>query len=70
MQAYLHYGASRYPQKLSESTQAKFQEFTEACRVELSKKSGGFNLANADITQVYVAGNGWSVEKDGVVPRK
>jgi len=58
----LHYGMSKYPYPISQEAMDKFNEFVEICKKDLSKRSGGFTLDDADIITMYIAGNGWSIE--------
>ena len=64
LQGYIWYGVKKYPVTPGAEVMSKYLEFKEACRKDLSKKSGGYNLPEADVTNIYLAGNGWSIEEE------
>ena len=68
MKGFIWYGIQKYPAELSEVALKKHKEFIEQCRVDLSKASGGYNLPDPNITQMFIAGDGWSVECEEIEP--
>lgn len=63
MKGFIWYGMDRCPAgDMPKEACDKIQEAIEICRKDLSKKSGGFNLAPADMITIHISGNGWSVE--------